>query len=131
MRTTIKLSAETKKMLERLKEHRRESYEDVIRRLIDQKRSISSEMLKDAVFFLRKRGVKNIAVFGSRSRGDSRPGSDLDLLVDFPPGTSLLDHVGMETELSRLLGVKVELVSRRAVSPYMREGIEREAVRLE
>jgi predicted nucleotidyltransferase len=129
MRTTIKLSAESKKMLEELKRHPRETYEDVIRRLIHERRSPpTSQMLEDAIRYLRKRGVKNIAVFGSRRRGDAKPDSDLDLLVDFPEGTTLFDHVGMEMELSKLLGVKVELVSRGAVSPYMRERIEGEAV---
>lgn len=129
MRTTIKLSAETKKILEGLKQHPRETYEDVIRRLISEKGSPpTSQILEQAVRYLRKRGVKNIAVFGSRARGDARPDSDLDLLVDFPKGTSLFDHVGMEMELSKLLGVKVELVSRTVVSPYMREKVEDEAV---
>ena len=129
MKTTIKLSPETKKMLEGLKQHQRETYEDVIRRLTSEKRGISTtQMLERAIRYLREQGVKNISVFGSRARGDARPNSDLDLLVDFPRGTSLFDHVGMEMELSKLLGIKVELVSRGAVSPYMRERIEGEAV---
>jgi len=129
MKTTIKLSPETKKMLEELKQHQRETYEDVIRRIVSERGGPPiSQMLEQVVRYLRKRGVKNIAVFGSRARGDARPGSDLDLLIDPPKGTSLLDHVAMEMELSKLLGVKVELVSRAAVSPYMRERIEGEAV---
>lgn len=129
MGTTIKLTAETKKMLEALKRHPRETYENVVRWLIGEKRCPpTSQMLEDAVRYLRKRGVKDIAVFGYRARGESRQESDLDLLVSLPRGTSLFDHVGMEMELSRLLGVKVELVSREAVSPHMREGIDGEAV---
>ncbi|MEW6592215.1 MAG: nucleotidyltransferase family protein [Candidatus Hadarchaeota archaeon] len=132
MKSTIKLSAETKKMLEELKLHLRETYEDVLRRLISEKGGAStSQMLEQAVQYLKKRGVRNIAVFGSRARGDAKPGSDLDLLVDMPEGTSLIDHVGMEMELFKLLGVKVELVPRDAVSPYMRESIENEAVAVE
>lgn len=132
MKTTVKLSAGTKKKLEELKQHPRETFEDVIQRLVSDKRSLpTSQMLEQAVRYLKKRGAKNIAVFGSRSRGDARPDSDLDLLVDFSEETSLIDHVGMEMELSRLLGVKVELVSRKGVSPYMRESIEGEAVDVE
>ena len=131
MPSTIKLSRETKEMIRSLKNNPRETYEDVIRRLIAQTGAVlSSRMQEKAVSYLVSRGVKNIAMFGSQARGDSKVGSDLDLLVDFPPGTSLFDHVEMEMNLSALLGVKVELVSRRALSPYMRREIEREAVSL-
>lgn len=129
MKTTIKLSKETKEELKELKSHSRETYEDVIKRLLSKSvKPPTPQMLNRAVHYLKKRGVKNIALFGSRARGDEKPDSDLDLLVDFPKETSLLDHIGMEIELSELLGVKVELVSREAVSPYMRESIEGEAV---
>jgi hypothetical protein len=124
--TTIKLTTETKRKLEGLKKHPRETFEDVIRRLLP-KHEQFPEMLERAISYLRDRGVKFIAVFGSRARGEAQPDSDLDLLVEFPPDTSLLAHVGMEQELSELLGVKVELVSRRGMSPYMRNGIEKEA----
>ena len=131
MTTTIKLRSETKRMLELLKRHPRETYDDVVRRLIGEaKTPPSSRIFEEAVRYLRKRGIRDIAVFGSRARQESRPDSDLDLLVSLPSGMSLLDHVGMEMELSSLLGVKVELVSREAVSPYMRETIEGEAVRI-
>lgn len=129
MKSTIKLSVESKRMLDELKQHPRETYEDVIRRLASEKKvSPTPQVLEQAVRYLKERGVKNIAVFGSRARGDAKPSSDLDLLVDFPKETSLFDHVEMEMELSKLLGVKVELVPRRAVSPHMRENIESEAV---
>jgi uncharacterized protein len=60
----------------------------------------------------RRYQVKELAVFGSAARGDARPGSDIDLLVDFLPQAriSLLGHSAMERELSALLGRKVDLV---------------------
>ncbi len=65
----------------------------------------------------RKRKAHRIAVFGSVARGEARPGSDLDLLVDFEPGASLLDHVGLCQDLEELLGVGVDIVTRSALKP--------------
>ena len=54
-----------------------------------------------------KRRAHRIAVFGSVARGEAHPDSDLDLLVDFEPGASLLDHIGLFQDLEDLLGVGV------------------------
>ena len=51
-----------------------------------------------------KRRAHRIAVFGSVARGEAHPDSDLDLLVDFEPGASLLDHIGLFQDLEDLLG---------------------------
>jgi uncharacterized protein len=51
----------------------------------------------------RKRRASRIAVFGSAARGEAHPDSDLDLLVDFEPGASLLDHIGLFQDLEDLL----------------------------
>ncbi len=77
-------------------------------------------------------GVKRIAVFGSVVRGDDTPESDVDILVELketgqrPPIG--LKWFGIEAELSRLLGREVELVSARALSPYIRSYVEKDMV---
>jgi uncharacterized protein len=77
----------------------------------------------------RKRRAHRIAVFGSVARGEARPGGDLDLLVDFEQGASLVDHVGLFQDLGELLGVRVEVVTRRALKPQD-DRIRAEAVEL-
>lgn len=77
-----------------------------------------------------KRGAKRIRLFGSAAHGDSGPDSDVDFLVDFEPGRSLLDQGGLLMDLQELLGCKVDVVSERALRPRYRERVLREAVPL-
>lgn len=57
----------------------------------------------------------NVAVFGSVARGDDLPNSDVDILVDFQLGASLVDEFRLENELQEFLKTKVDLVSRRGL----------------
>lgn len=72
----------------------------------------------------RRYGATFLAIFGSAARGDASLASDVDLLVSFPSPKSLLDLVGIEREISDLIGREVDLVTEGAVSPYLRESIE-------
>lgn len=72
----------------------------------------------------------NIRVFGSVVRGEEREDSDIDLLVDFMPGSTLLDQVGLIDALSTTLGRRVDIVSERALNKYLRQRILQEAVAL-
>jgi predicted nucleotidyltransferase len=67
--------------------------------------------------FCRRWKVSELAVFGSVLRGDSGPDSDIDLLVTFEADANwgLLEQAAMESELTALLGRRVDLVSRRAI----------------
>ncbi len=75
-------------------------------------------------------GASNVRVFGSVGRGESRPDSDLDLLVDLEPGRSLLDHVALIQDLEDLLGRKVDVVESQALHWYIRERVLAEVVAL-
>ena len=73
----------------------------------------------------RRYQVKELAVFGSAARGELRPDSDIDFLVEFLPEAEvdLLQHFAAERELSEVLGRKVDLVSKRALRSAMREEV--------
>lgn len=74
-------------------------------------------------------GVSELGLFGSRVRGDHRPDSDLDVLVDYRSDAhpSLIDVVELEYLLADRLGVKVDLALKRSLKPYLRPYILREA----
>jgi predicted nucleotidyltransferase len=71
--------------------------------------------------------VHDIALFGSWARGDQRPDSDVDILVEVDPSIGL-GFVTLAKKLEELLGTKVDLVSRRAVKQKSLEYIERELI---
>ncbi|MEA3200624.1 MAG: uncharacterized protein QOE90_2052 [Thermoplasmata archaeon] len=75
-----------------------------------------------------RNGASNVAIFGSVARGEAGPASDLDLLIDLEPTRSLLDHIHLQHELQDLLGVRVDVVTRRGLHPLIREAVLREAV---
>ena len=75
-------------------------------------------------------GASNLAVFGSVARDLACAGSDVDLLVDLPQCTSLLDHSALKLELEELLQQKVDLIRRRNLKPSLRQRVEAEAVAL-
>ena len=77
-----------------------------------------------------KRGAKRIRLFGSAARGDSGPGSDVDFLVEFEPGRSLLDQGGLLMDLQESLGCKVNVVSEGGLRARYRERVLREVVPL-
>ena len=81
---------------------------------------------KELIQLCRKNGIAKIGVFGSAARGTATEESDLDLLVQFSESQSLLTHVRVERELSRLFGKKVDLLTEAAISPYLRDIIKSE-----
>lgn len=72
-------------------------------------------------------GVKRIAVFGSYARGEQRADSDVDVLVEVDPSIGLR-FVDLADRIESLLGVRTDVVSRRAISPRHWAVIEKELV---
>lgn len=75
-------------------------------------------------------GARNVRVFGSVSRGEAGPQSDIDILVDLEPGRSLMDLGGLLMDLEDLLGRKVDVVTEKGLHWYIRDKVLKEAVRL-
>ena len=78
----------------------------------------------------RGHNVTNLRVFGSVARGEDRPDSDVDLLVDLPPDMGLLGLGRVQAELETILGTKVDLVPASDLKPAVRARAERELVAL-
>jgi predicted nucleotidyltransferase len=69
---------------------------------------------------IRALGVSRLALFGSVARGEARPDSDVDILVEFKPGKKTFDRfLALSELLESLLGRKVELVTFDALSPFL------------
>jgi len=75
-------------------------------------------------------GVKSLSLFGSVVRDDARPGSDVDLLVEFEGPASFDGYMELKFRLEALLGAPVDLVTVRALKPRLREAVQREAIRV-
>lgn len=75
--------------------------------------------------FCRRNRIRKLSLFGSVLRDDFRPESDVDVLVEFEPDAriGLIRLAGMEIELGRLIGRKVDMNTPRSLSPYYRDKV--------
>lgn len=74
-------------------------------------------------------GVARIFLFGSAARDEAHIDSDIDLLVDFNRPVTLLEFVRLQRRLGEVLGRRVDLVTRAALKPQLRDRVLAEAVR--
>jgi len=79
---------------------------------------------------LKEAGVLKSSLFGSVARGEARPDSDVDILVELPEGKSMFDLVRLELKLQEVLGKKVDLVTYRSVHPLLKDIIFKEQVQI-
>jgi len=77
-----------------------------------------------------RRGAHSLRGFGSVARGEANENSDLDLLVAWEPGRSLMDHAGLVQDLQELLGIRVHVGTGKSLHWYVRDRILREATPL-
>jgi uncharacterized protein len=74
----------------------------------------------------RRNHVSRLSVFGSFARGQERPDSDIDLLVEFSQEKGLLDLIALERQLSEIFGRRVDLLTEQSISPYIRDSVRRD-----
>lgn len=89
---------------------------------------IIEEKRGDILNITAKHGARNIRLFGSVARGEDRPDSDIDFLVDAGPTTSSWFPAGLILDLEKILGRHVEVVTEKGLSPFIRDYVLREAV---
>jgi uncharacterized protein len=79
---------------------------------------------------LRARGVVHVALFGSRARGEDRPDSDTDIMIDVDPDAriSVYDYVGLKEYIAGLFDGPADVVSREGLKPYVRPAATADAV---
>jgi uncharacterized protein len=79
---------------------------------------------------LRERGVAHAALFGSRARGEDRPGSDIDIMVEIEPEANidLFEYVGIKHYLEDLFSARVDIANRTCLKPAVRPLAERDAI---
>lgn len=85
--------------------------------------------LKELIPFLKERfEVERIGIFGSYLKGKEKKRSDLDILVEFSEPIGLFEFLELEEFLSKKLGVKVDLVTKKALKPLIKDKIIKETV---
>jgi predicted nucleotidyltransferase len=79
---------------------------------------------------LRERGVTHAALFGSRARGDNRPDSDIDIMIEIEPEAvqDIYAYVGLKDYIAKLFVGRVDVIDRKALKSYVRPAAESDAI---
>jgi predicted nucleotidyltransferase len=86
--------------------------------------------LREAEPALRARGIRRAAVFGSVARGEERPDSDIDILIDIDPDVplSIFDYVGLKEFVAGFFDGPVDVVAEDGLKPFVRPSVTADAI---
>jgi predicted nucleotidyltransferase len=86
--------------------------------------------LRQAEAALRAKGVQHAALFGSIARGEGRPDSDIDILIDFDPAAciTMFDYVAVTNDIASLFDGPVDVIDREALKPHLRKPLAKDLV---
>lgn len=79
---------------------------------------------------LQKNGVVSSSIFGSYARGDEKPDSDIDLLVEMPSNASLIELSGLKQDLEEVLSKRVDVVTQGAINSRLKPFIEKDLINI-
>lgn len=135
MRTSVALHSRTRdRLLELKRAWGAKSLEEVIERLAGGAplgaKALFQAKQDQVEAVARKHQITRIVAFGSRARGDARPDSDLDLLLQVPDGTSLFDLVHIKEDLQDAFGLEVNIVTTGGLRERLKRRIEQDGVTL-
>jgi len=100
------------------------------KKLVTKKKSkILNKIIPKIRKILKQNKIKRAGIFGSYARGKPKKDSDIDILVELPQGVGF-GFVKIETELEKKLGKKVDLVSYKGISPYLKDRILSQEIRI-
>jgi len=89
---------------------------------------VVAEIQEKVTDAMRRRGVVRASIFGSVARGEGGPDSDVDFLVEFEKGRSLVDLSGLRLDLREILGCDVDVATPRSLHPKIRDAVLKELV---
>ncbi len=91
---------------------------------------IKQSLLQEKPLLQKKYRVQQLGIFGSYVRGTEYSDSDLDLLIDYDEAPSLVTLIALEQHLSTMLGMSVDVVTRKGIKPQLRDTILEEVIDL-